>query len=75
VNKAELLAENTRLRQALHRPERSRFTQLRADLIRENREMVAELARYQGTEKAKRPRQVKRKLRASRVLRAFTWKP
>lgn len=42
----ELLAENTRLRQVLNRPERSRFTQLRADLLRENKEMAAELASY-----------------------------
>lgn len=71
MNKAELLAENTRLRVALHRPERSRFTQLRADLIRENREMAAELASYQP-EKEKPPRYVvKRKLRASRILRAL----
>jgi hypothetical protein len=75
MNKAELLAENARLREQLHRPERSRFTQLRADLVRENKEMRAELASYQPPPAAKRPHQVKRPLRASRVLRAFTWKP
>jgi len=74
MTRAELLEENSRLRQALHRPERSRFTQRRADLIRENREMAAELARYQEQPAAKRPRQVKRPLRASRILRKLTWK-
>lgn len=74
MNKAELLAENTRLRQALHRPERSRFTQLRADLIKENREMRAELASYQGkTNTRSIGRKVKRPLRASRRLRALIW--
>jgi len=73
MTKADLLAENTRLRQALYRPERSRFTQRRADLIQENREMRSELARYQARPPAA-PRQVKRKLRASRILRALSWK-
>jgi hypothetical protein len=74
MNKAELLAENTRLRQALYRPERSRLTQLRADLMRENKEMRAELAsRREPFDYTKRPRQVKRPLRASRRLRALTW--
>lgn len=74
MTKAELLAENTRLRYQLHRPERSRFTQLRADLIKENREMRAELASYQvKVEPVQKRRQVKRPLRASRRLRAMSW--
>lgn len=70
---AELIEENSRLRQVLHRPERSRFTQRRADLLQENREMRAELARYGPPIAERRPRQVKRKLRASRILRKLTW--
>lgn len=74
MNKAELLEENTRLRDKLHRPERSRLTQRHADLLRENREMRQELASYDGpAAAARRPRQVKRKLRASRILRRLTW--
>lgn len=80
MNKAELLAENTKLREALYREERSRFTQRRADLIRENKEMAAELASYNKAivdgqivalrpKEKKPPYQVKRPLRASRHLR------
>lgn len=70
---AELLDENATLRRALHRPERSRFTTRRAELLQENREMRAELARYSLPIEPERPHQVKRPLRASRRLRALTW--
>jgi hypothetical protein len=68
MNKAELLEENATLRRALYRPERSRFTQRRADLLEENKQMRAELASY-AVEIEPERRQVKRKLRASRILR------
>jgi hypothetical protein len=69
MNKAELLAENQRLRITLNRPERSRFTQLRADLLAENKAMRAELASYAVEIEPQPRRQVKRPLRASRILR------
>ena len=73
MNKAELLEENATLRRALYRPERSRFTQRRADLLRENKEMRAELAAYSLTIEPKPRRPIKRPLRASRRLRTLKW--
>jgi len=69
VNKAELLDENTTLRRALGRPERSRLTQRRLDLLEENKAMRAELASYAVEIEPQPRRQVKRRLRASRILR------
>lgn len=74
MNKAELLDENATLRRALYRPERSRLTQRRADLLKENKAMRAELAaRSVEIEPQPPPRPIKRRLRASRVLRKLNW--
>ena len=69
MNKAELLDENATLRRALYRPERSRLTQRRADLLEENKAMRAELASKSVEIEPEPRRQVKRPLRASRILR------
>lgn len=73
MNKAELLEENATLRRALYRPERSRLTQRRADLIRENKEMRIELARYATPIEVAPRRTLKKTLRASRRLRVMRW--
>lgn len=77
MDKKQLLERNTLLRESLYREERSRFTQRREDLLRENKEMTAELASYGKTIvdgrvvplQRKPPRQAKRPLRANRVDR------
>jgi hypothetical protein len=69
MNKAELLEENATLRRALYRPERSRFTQRRADLLAENKEMRDELARYATPIETAPARPIKRPLRSGRLFR------
>jgi hypothetical protein len=69
MNKAELLEENRTLREALHRPERSRFTQRRADLLAENKEMREELARYSTPIDTAPRRPIKTPLRSGRLFR------
>jgi len=69
MNKAELLEENATLRRALYRPERSRFTARRADLLAENKEMREELAKYATPIETAARRPIKTPLRSKRVFR------